>query len=154
MAFFFLSPIDQKVPLGETEWTGGWCCPTTSQCQDNVGVSPLHNAHLNIYRLPEDFCDRIISTTVVGRVGLIPWGTPPGFNQNQVWNALGRQDLTFSTAFGDTLAIGQSELHPERTRSSYWWRWRNRVDLHNQSFNRSSRVPTLEEKPVQQMVSL
>ncbi len=95
---FFLSPIDQKVPLGETEWTGGWCCPTTSQCQDNVGVSPLHNAHLNIDRLPEDFCDRIISITVVGHVGLITWGTPPGFNQNQVWNALGRQDKALPSA--------------------------------------------------------
>ncbi len=64
------------------------------------------------------------------------------------------QALTFCTSFGDTLATGQSKLHPEGSRGSYWWRWRNSVDLNNQSFHRSTRVPTLEEKPGQQTVSL
>ncbi len=74
------SPINQKVPLGQTEWTGGWSCPAASQHQDKVGVGPLQNAHLNIHWLSQDFCDRIIRITVVGRVGLIPWGTMV-FNQ-------------------------------------------------------------------------
>ncbi len=92
------SPIDQKVPLRETEWIGGRCCPAMFQHQDNVGVSPLHNVHLNIHRLPEDFCDRIISVTVVGCVGLIPWGTPLGFNQTHIWKALGRHNKTVPSA--------------------------------------------------------
>lgn len=67
---------------------------------------------------------------------------------------LEKQYITFCASFSDTLSICQAKLHSEGSRSSYRWRWRNGVDLHNQSLNSSARIPTLEEKPGQQTVSL
>lgn len=135
-----LLPINQQVPLRKTMRIGARSCPASPKSQDKVGISPLQHSDLNVHRVPEHLCDRIVSIRVKGVEGHILCASRKiGWLHSHCQMRLSAQNISFTLTFHTTLAItlsvGQPELHTQGSRSCYWGWWRNQANLNDQSLN-------------------
>lgn len=146
-----LLPINQQVPLRKTMRVGAGSCPAPSKSQDKVGISPLQHSDLNVHRIPEHFCDGVVGIHIKGVVGRLLCSS----RKTCLWDSHYQMrvtaqniifTLTFHTALGITLSIGQPELHTQGSRSCNWGWWRNQPNLNDHSFNWGANISTLDKQ--------
>ncbi len=131
---------------------GGRSCPASSKSQDNVGISPLQYSDLNVHGIPEHLCDGVVGIRVEGAVGhLLCSSGKSGWWHTHCQIRQTAQNisftLTFHTALGITLSVGQPELHTQGSRSCNWRWWRNQANLNDQSLNWGANISTLDKQP-------